>query len=382
MILHPLPAPEETPAGPPPGLPATDRVLPPLPPGVRAPVRRPGPLGRAMDRMDPAVRHGFRRVLTLLCILPLLLILAREAPRLPQSPLILGYGFVVLTGTIAMLYIAYSKYDDPAVRELRRRPRDLDTFPPLPAVPRVSFLLAVKDEEDCIEDCVRSMAASDYPDLQIVVVDDLSEDGTRDVLRRLEHELDITVLYLDKNLGKKHALVRACEIADGDVIAFTDSDCILAPDALRRCIDALVRHPELGAVSGHCRALNAPVSVFTRAQDVWYEGQFRVAKAAEAVFARSLASPGRSPSSAATRSTTTCPPGPATASSVPRSASPPTGSSPATCSARSGRARASSGSTPTRRSSPPRTSRSARGGSATSSPPGCGPTSRPGSGRS
>ncbi|WP_233288887.1 glycosyltransferase [Kitasatospora sp. MBT63] len=237
-----------------------------------------------MDRMDPALRHGVRRVLTLLCILPLLLILAREAPRLPQSPLVLGYGFVVLAGTIAMLYIAYSKYDDPSVRVLRKRPRRLEDFPALPPLPRVSFLLAVKDEEECIEDCVRSMADSQYPDLQIIVVDDLSEDGTRDVLRRLEHELGITVLYLEKNLGKKHALVRACEIADGDVIAFTDSDCILAPDALRRCVDALVRHPELGAVSGHCRALNAPVSIFTKAQDVWYEGQFRVAKAAESTF--------------------------------------------------------------------------------------------------
>ncbi|WP_407927424.1 glycosyltransferase family 2 protein [Kitasatospora setae] len=281
MILDQPPRTETVPATWPHG---PERILPPLPAGVRAPARRPGPLGRAMDRVDPAVRAGVRRVLTLLCILPLLLILAREAPRLPQSPLILGYGFVVLAGTIAMLYISYSKYDDPAVRELRRRPRRLGDFPPLPAVPRVSFLLAVKDEEECIEDCVRSMAASAYPDLQIVVVDDLSEDGTRAVLRRLEAELGITVLYLEKNLGKKHALVRACEIADGDVIAFTDSDCILAPDALRRCVDALVRHPELGAVSGHCRALNAPVSVFTRAQDVWYEGQFRVAKAAEAVF--------------------------------------------------------------------------------------------------
>lgn len=104
------------------------------------------------------------------------------------------------------------------------------------------------------------------------------------MLRRLEAELGITVIYLDKNLGKKHALVRACEVADGDVIAFTDSDCVLAPDALGRCIRALVAHPELGAVSGHARALNAGLTFFTKAQDAWYEGQFRVAKAAEATF--------------------------------------------------------------------------------------------------
>ncbi|MHA6762436.1 glycosyltransferase family 2 protein [Streptacidiphilus sp. PAMC 29251] len=264
----------------------TSRVPRPLPDlrSARASVRPHGPLRRALDRMHPSVRHGVRRVLTLLCLLPLLLVLAREAPRLLQSPLILGYGFTVLVGTIAMLFIAYSRYDDPSTRVLRKRPRDLDSFPSLPKVPRVSFLLAVKDEAECIEDCVRSMADSDYPDLQIIVVDDLSVDGTREILQRLSLELGITVINLEKNLGKKHALVRACEEADGDVIAFTDSDCILAPDALRKCVQSLVDHPELGAVSGHCRALNVTASIFTKAQDVWYEGQFRVAKAAESTF--------------------------------------------------------------------------------------------------
>ncbi|SOD86728.1 Glycosyltransferase, catalytic subunit of cellulose synthase and poly-beta-1,6-N-acetylglucosamine synthase [Streptomyces sp. Ag109_G2-15] len=258
----------------------------PLPRLRSARPHKPGFIRRGLDRQDPAIRHAARRVLTLVCLLPMLLILGREAPRLAQSPLVLGYGFTVLIGTIAMLYIAYSRYDDPSERPLRRRPRakDLAAFPPLPTVPRVSFLLAVKDEEECIEDCVRSMAGSDYPDLQVVVVDDLSEDGTRDVLRRLEAELGITVIYLEKNVGKKHALVRACEVADGDVIAFTDSDCILAPDALARCVRALTTHPELGAVSGHARALNAADTFFTKAQDVWYEGQFRVAKAAESTF--------------------------------------------------------------------------------------------------
>ena len=265
--------------------PAFRPAPPPLPPLRSAVKRPPGPLRRVLDRMHPSVRHATRRVLTLLCLLPLLLILAREAPRLEQSPLVLGYGFTVLVGTISMLFIAYSRYDDPSERTLRKRPRDLAEFPPVAtATPRVSFLLAVKDEVDVIEECVRSMALGDYRNTQIIVVDDLSEDGTRDVLRRMEGELGITVLYLEKNLGKKHALVKACEIADGEIIAFTDSDCILAPDALSRCVEALVAHPELGAVSGHARALNAGDTMFTKMQDVWYEGQFRVAKAAESTF--------------------------------------------------------------------------------------------------
>ncbi len=187
----------------------------------------------------------------------------------------------MLATTVAVLHLAYGRYRDPATGTLPRRPRRLDRFPPLPERPRVSFLLAVKDERDGIEDCVRSMAASDYPALQIVVVDDASTDGTDEVLRRLAGELPIRVLHLERNVGKKRALVRAAEHADGAVFAFTDSDCVLAPDALRRCVAALVRHPELGAVSGHARVRNADAGLLTRMQDVWYEGQFRIAKAAE-----------------------------------------------------------------------------------------------------
>nr|WP_238427344.1 glycosyltransferase [Streptomyces adustus] len=258
----------------------------PLPPVRSSAVwgRPPGRLTRWTNGMQTDVRFAVRRVLAMFCLLPLGLILAREFPMIPDRPLVIGYGITVLVGTIAMLQIAYSRYDDPAERTLRKRPKDLADFPSLPPVPKVTFLLAVKDEAEYIERCVRSMVASDYPNLEVLVIDDLSEDGTREILEELAEELDITLLKLEKNLGKKHALVKGASIATGDVLAFTDSDCILAPDALRRCVQALVDHPELGAVSGHCRALNVDETLFTRAQDVWYEGQFRVAKAAESTF--------------------------------------------------------------------------------------------------
>lgn len=234
--------------------------------------------------MDSGVKRGVRRVLTVLCLLPLLLVLARQVPNMLRSPLTVGYGFLVLSVTIALLYLAYVHYEDPSRHRLSRRPRDLDDFPPLPARPKVSFLVAVKDEAEDIEVCVRSIVNSDYPDIEVIIVDDGSTDGTLQVLSRLVNELNITLLSLTRNVGKKNALVKAAGLASGDIIAFSDSDCYLASDALRRCVDALVRHPELGAVSGHARASNADESFFTRTQDVWYEGQFRVAKAAESVF--------------------------------------------------------------------------------------------------
>lgn len=264
---------------PPPRRPSAHRVST----RTRRPPKRREPTSR-LQTMDHGVKRGVRRAITLLCLLPLLIILARQTPNLMRSPLIVGYGFLVLSVTVLLLYVAYVHYEDPSIGPLSRRPDDLDEFPVLPHRPWVSFLIAVKDDIDDIELCVRSVVSSDYRPLEVIVVDDASTDGTTEVLGRLAEELGITVIYLDKNVGKKNALVKAAEIATGDIIAFSDSDCYLAPDALRRCVVALAQHPELGAVSGHARASNADESFFTRTQDVWYEGQFRVAKAAEAVF--------------------------------------------------------------------------------------------------
>lgn len=246
---------------------------------------RPRHWGRIwLDALTPRVRHSFRRLVVVICLLPLVGILAREAPRLVQAPVVLGYGMAVLSGTIAMLFIAYARYDDPSQRELLRRPRDVASFPALGTCPSVSLLVAVKDEAGTIRQCVSSMVRTQYENLEVIVVDDGSTDGTTDILRSLRDELDFMLIVLERNQGKKNALVRGAAVAHGQILAFTDSDCVLAPDALPRCVAALVRHPELGAVSGHARALNANATLLTRMQDAWYEGQFRVMKAAESTF--------------------------------------------------------------------------------------------------
>lgn len=233
--------------------------------------------------LDPALRAGLRRLGAVGFVLPLFLLLLVHLPGWPADPVLMSYGIGVLASTIAIFYLAYARYVDPSDPVVLRSRRVARTsFPPLPARPRVSFVVAVMNEIDVIEQCVRSMLDSDYPDLEVIVVDDASTDGTAELLARLSSELDFRLVALPRNAGKKHALVEGVKMATGDVYAFTDSDCVLAEDALRRCVAALVIDPELGAVSGHARALNADASFITRMQDTWYEGSFRITKAAEA----------------------------------------------------------------------------------------------------
>lgn len=219
------------------------------------------------------LRQPLRRALTVLLLTPLTLILAVKAAQLGTQVLVNIYGIGVLASTIVVMYIAFSNYHDPSTDAAA-----------LVARPLVSCLVAVRDDVDLIERCVRSLLDQSYGNVEVIVVDDLSTDGSRELLIRLHETLPIKVVLLDVNVGKKRALTRAAQDATGDYFVFTDSDCVLDPAAIEKCMLAFQEHPTLGALSGHARALNADHNVLTRMQDVWYDGQFGVAKAAESVF--------------------------------------------------------------------------------------------------
>src|SRR6195952_5849356 len=121
--------------------------------------------------------------------------------------------------------------------------------------------------------------------MEIFVVDDGSTDGTTAILDALAaRHPRLHLLRNPTSQGKKRALVRAAEHAHGDLFVFTDSDCVLEPDAVALMVDAFRAHPDFGAFSGHARALNGDANVLTRMQDAWYETSFSINKAAESVF--------------------------------------------------------------------------------------------------
>jgi GT2 family glycosyltransferase len=104
--------------------------------------------------------------------------------------------------------------------------------------PPLSIVVAARNEEKAIGPALSSLLASDYPDLEILVVDDRSTDGTAMVLARLAavhsrlHVLPIATLPPGW-LGKTHALATGAAAARGDWILFTDADVHFGPRALR-----------------------------------------------------------------------------------------------------------------------------------------------------
>lgn len=112
--------------------------------------------------------------------------------------------------------------------------------------PAVSTCVAARNEEGKVAAGVRSMVGMEYPGLEVVAVDDRSEDATGEILDRLAAEHGrLRVLHVEELpsgwLGKNHALHRAADEARGAILLFTDADAVFAPDALRRAVGRLQR---------------------------------------------------------------------------------------------------------------------------------------------
>ena len=119
----------------------------------------------------------------------------------------------------------------------------LKNFPPVTgtAVPRISLLFAARDEEEKLPGALATLAEIDYPELQIIGVDDRSEDATGRILDEFAsshprfqaiHVKDLPAGWL----GKPHALQQAYEASNGEWLLFTDADVRFKVDALRRAM--------------------------------------------------------------------------------------------------------------------------------------------------
>jgi cellulose synthase/poly-beta-1,6-N-acetylglucosamine synthase-like glycosyltransferase len=229
------------------------------------------------------VTHPHAQVLGLAILFCLGLFLsAKVFFRLPgSSDLLYGYGVAVTSVVTLQMFIAIKRYRDPA---LIAEPAGEESTTQEASTVLVSCLVAVHNEIDDVEACLRSMVGQTHPATEVIVVDDASTDGTGNHLEELATRLPIKLVRLETNVGKKAALAQAMLLANGEIIAFTDSDSIWAPTAIESCVRAFGADPDVGAISGHCRASNAEKNLLTRMQDSWYEGQFSIRKAFESHF--------------------------------------------------------------------------------------------------
>src|SRR2546423_824113 len=133
-------------------------------------------------------------------------------------------------------------------RRTRRRARR-----PLRYLGPVSVIVPAYNEAANIAATVRSMVASDYPRLEVIVVDDGSTDGTAEIVTGLR--LPGVHVLRQENAGKPAALNTGLRYARGDLVVLVDGDTVFARDAIGELVQPLA-DPAVGAVSGNAKVAN------------------------------------------------------------------------------------------------------------------------------
>jgi chlorobactene glucosyltransferase len=122
--------------------------------------------------------------------------------------------------------------------------RRLSTYGVPRSYPRVSVLVPVREEAANVGPCVRSLLAQDYPDLEVLALDDESTDGTAEVLMAMaQSDPRLRVLHgvpLPAGwLGKHWACHQLAQAATGELLLFVDADTRHTPQALAHAVAAL-----------------------------------------------------------------------------------------------------------------------------------------------
>lgn len=117
--------------------------------------------------------------------------------------------------------------------------------PPLPRTPRVSVVVCTYNAERTLAACLESLAKLNYPDYEVIVVNDGSTDGSLAIAERYGHCRIIS----QPNKGLSVARNVGAENASGEIVAYTDSDCVADPDWLNYLV-AKMEVAELVACGG------------------------------------------------------------------------------------------------------------------------------------
>ena len=122
------------------------------------------------------------------------------------------------------------------------------------AFPKMSIIVPAHNEEKTIQSCIQSLQKLDYPEYEVLVVDDGSTDKTFEKASQCK---GIKVIH-QENQGKPKALNSGIQASNGQIILTVDADTTVDQQALKKIAARYETNNKLGAVSGNVKVIAAP----------------------------------------------------------------------------------------------------------------------------
>lgn len=116
--------------------------------------------------------------------------------------------------------------------------------------PRITIITPSYNQADFLEETIRSVLDQRYPDMEYMVVDGGSTDGSVEIIRRYQDRLAWWIS--EKDRGQTDAINKGLRRATGEWIAYLNSDDVYLPGALSRLAEEIARRPEAGWFAGAC----------------------------------------------------------------------------------------------------------------------------------
>lgn len=119
--------------------------------------------------------------------------------------------------------------------------------------PRISIITPSFNQGEFIERTIDSVLGQEYPDLEYIVVDGGSTDGTVDVLKKYGGKLR---WVSEKDSGQSDAINKGISMSTGEIVAYLNSDDVYEKGALAKVAEYFSSHPETMWVTGKCRIID------------------------------------------------------------------------------------------------------------------------------
>jgi glycosyltransferase involved in cell wall biosynthesis len=115
--------------------------------------------------------------------------------------------------------------------------------------PLVSIVTPSFNQGLYLDETIQSVLNQDYPNIEYIIIDGGSTDGSLEIIKRYEERIDYWVSEPD--LGQTDAINKGFAHAKGEILAWLNSDDTYRPEAIQEAVDYLVAHPDAGMVYGH-----------------------------------------------------------------------------------------------------------------------------------